>query len=161
MLLRIEYIMSIKYKYNQYLTSITSNFHNSTTTNVELDKLCTALFSRSKFMGVYSIDTIKPYQANKSLIFNLDESDKPGSHWCAIYYIRNKIYIYDSFARKQSELLTKNKIKNTKAFKNKKYDLIFINKYSDQKGTEYNCGQRCAAWLCMVYFHGLEYAIHV
>jgi len=148
--------MNIKYKYNQYLKAIESGYHNETTTNVELDKLCTAIFTRSKFMGVFSIDTVKSYKNNKSLIFNLDKSDQKGSHWCALYYNNNNIYIYDSFARRN--IIDK---KNIKKYLGTKYNIIFTNEKSDQKDSETNCGQRCVAWLCMVHFHGINNAIHV
>ena len=34
---------------------------------------------------------------NKSLIYNLQNSDQNGSHWCSITRINNTIFIFDSF----------------------------------------------------------------
>lgn len=150
--------MTAKSKYNQYLAIITKNFHNNTSTNVELNKLGKEIFGK-QFIGVYSIDTIPSYKNDKTLIFNLDTSDKPGSHWCGLYYLNDNIYIYDSFARSSKQIL-KNKIKNLKWIK-KKYKIILTNSKSDQKVSETNCGQRCLAWLCVALFHGVDKAMKV
>ena len=151
--------MNVKYKYKQYLKALTDNLHNTTTTDVELNELGSRIFTDSKFMGVYAIDTLRVYKNKCSLIFNLDPIKKPGSHWCAIYFENGTAYVYDSFAR--NILLPKYDIKNNIKNKYKKYNIILTNKKKDQKATEYNCGQRCIAWLCMVHFHGIKNALNV
>ena len=35
---------------------------------------------------------------NKSLIYNLQNSDQNGSHWCSITRKNNTIFVFDSFA---------------------------------------------------------------
>ena len=50
------------------------------------------------FEGCYSKDQIPLIKNNKSLIFNLENSDQSGSHWCSLS-VRKKddIFIFDSF----------------------------------------------------------------
>ena len=50
------------------------------------------------FSGVYSKDQIPLIENNKSLIFNLQNSNEPGSHWVSLSRINNNIFIFDSFA---------------------------------------------------------------
>ena len=38
-----------------------------------------------------------PIENNKSIIFNLHNSDQPGSHWVSLSRTNNTIFIFDSF----------------------------------------------------------------
>ena len=49
------------------------------------------------FSGVYSKDQIPLIENNKSLIFNLQNSDQKGSHWVSLSRKNNDIFIFDSF----------------------------------------------------------------
>ena len=47
--------------------------------------------------GCYSKDQIPLIRNNKSLIFNLENSDQSGSHWVGLSRKNNNISIFDSF----------------------------------------------------------------
>ena len=55
------------------------------------------LKSFKNFDGVYFKDQIPLIENNKSLIFNLQDSDQKGSHWVALSRKNNNIFIFDSF----------------------------------------------------------------
>uniref|UniRef100_A0A158P5B5 Ubiquitin-like protease family profile domain-containing protein n=1 Tax=Tetranychus urticae TaxID=32264 RepID=A0A158P5B5_TETUR len=61
------------------------------------------------FNGVYALDQLPRWiLAPSSVIINLDESYKPGSHWVAVYFDKNKVaHYFDSFGRQpQGNILT-------------------------------------------------------
>jgi len=124
--------------------------HNKSTFSDKLNKLGKELFGTNKFKGVYSYDKIpskNDFKINESCIFNLDPQTKPGSHWCALYFSKNKKFIlYDSFGRNIQ-------------IPNKK--VIHTEKDAEQIPSEDNCGQRCLAWLFLLYKHGLKYALEI
>ena len=49
------------------------------------------------FEGCYSKDQIPLIGNNKSLIFNLENSDQKGNHWVSLARKNNNIFIFDSF----------------------------------------------------------------
>ena len=49
------------------------------------------------FLGCYSKDHIPLIENNKSLIFNLENSDQSGSHWVSLSRKNDDIFIFDSF----------------------------------------------------------------
>ena len=61
---------------------------------------------KDKFHGVYPPDHLpvltkeKPYA-----ILNLDKSTESGSHWVAIAKVNDETYIYDSFGRKNQQII--------------------------------------------------------
>ena len=55
------------------------------------------LKDNNKFTNCFSKDQIILLDNNKSLIYNLQNSDEKGSHWCSIKRKNNTIYIFDSF----------------------------------------------------------------
>ena len=55
------------------------------------------LKDNKNFSGCFSKDRIILLDNNKSLIYNLQNSNKKGSHWCCIKRINNTIYVFDSF----------------------------------------------------------------
>jgi len=76
-------------------------------------------FEELKFLGIYNLDFNDLLKKNKTkigLVINLDEHDKPGSHWVALYadLIKNQIYFSDSVGRKP---LKRIRIFITKIFK--------------------------------------------
>lgn len=61
------------------------------------------------FDGVYPLDRLPvTLSQHKGIIINLDEHDKEGTHWVALYLDRNKIaHYFDSFGRApQGSILT-------------------------------------------------------
>ena len=50
-----------------------------------------------KFSGCFSKDKIILLDNNKSLIYNLQNSNENGSHWCSITRKNDTIFIFDSF----------------------------------------------------------------
>ena len=55
------------------------------------------LKDNKNFSGCFSKDKIILLDDNKSLIYNLQNSDQNGSHWCSIARRNNTIFIFDSF----------------------------------------------------------------
>ena len=55
------------------------------------------LKNEEHFSGCYSKDHIPLIENNKSLIFNLENSDQSGSHWVSLSRKNNNIFIFDSF----------------------------------------------------------------
>ena len=50
-----------------------------------------------KYLSTYSKNEIPLIENNKSIIFNLQNSNEKGSHWIALSRKNNVIYIFDSF----------------------------------------------------------------
>lgn len=118
--------------------------HKNSTYNTVLHAYGSKYFGKP-FRGVYAINTIPKLKDNESCIFNLDRSDEKGSHWCAMYHL-NKNYVYDSFGRRVLHKQNMNKYKN----------VVYTDDDKEQKESEYNCGQRCLAWLTLVYDKGIK-----
>ena len=55
------------------------------------------LKNEEQFSGTFSKDQIPLIENNKSLIFNLQNSDQSGSHWVSLSRKNNNIFIFDSF----------------------------------------------------------------
>ena len=56
------------------------------------------LFKNDKsYLSTFSKDEIPLIENNRYLIFNLQNSNEPGSHWCSLTRKNNNIYIFDSF----------------------------------------------------------------
>ena len=53
--------------------------------------------NNNNFSGCFSKDKIILLDDNKSLIYNLQNSNEKGSHWCSITRRNNTIYVFDSF----------------------------------------------------------------
>ena len=53
--------------------------------------------NNNNFSGCFSKDKIILLDDNKSLIYNLQNSNEKGSHWCSITRKNNTIYVFDSF----------------------------------------------------------------
>ena len=141
----------VEQEYNRIVKIIEKQVgHNKSTYANKLNSLGKKLFGNNKFKGVYSYDNIPDknnFKIDESCIFNLDPKTLPGSHWCALYYSKNKKFIlYDSFGRNIQ-------------IPNKK--VIRTEKDAEQNIKEDNCGQRCLAWLFILYKHGLKYALQI
>jgi hypothetical protein len=119
--------------YNKFLKLIEIKLGKESTDSEQLNIFCKILFG-NKFRGVYAYDQPIKLEKGESAIFNLDTSDKPGSHWVAVCK-SNRYITYDSFGR------------NIKKIRGS----LFTEKDKEQEYTENNCGQRCIAFLCVWY----------
>ena len=131
---------------------ITHMGKDNTTYEGELKRMGNTLFG-NKFHGVYAANEIpvitkmKPY-----CIANLDERGESGSHWVALVRVNGKeVMFYDSFGRKQTQLLPKLKIKGKR--------IVDTDRDKEQKIIEDNCGQRCLAFLAVYDTFGRNHAI--
>ena len=73
-----------------------ATLHGSTGTG-QLDAWCRK--NVRDFLGVFASDQLPPVvRPNNSLIVNYDPSDKPGSHWCSMYFPLGKPAVwFDSY----------------------------------------------------------------
>ena len=55
------------------------------------------LKNEKSYLSTFSKDEIPLIESNKSLIFNLQNSNQAGSHWLSISRKDNNIFIFDSF----------------------------------------------------------------
>ena len=125
--------------YSKFLKIVEKELgHNTTTTDMELNRYCNAVFG-NKFKGVYPKDKIPKLQNNESCIFNLDTSEMPGSHWIGLYKNGKKNIVYDSFGRTSKEL----------NIPLKKY--IDTEQDAEQEIEEKNCGQRVTSFIACCY----------
>ena len=67
--------------------------------NYPLSKIFTnnLLKEEKSYLATFSKDEIPLIENNKSLIFNLQNSNEVGSHWVALSRKDNNIFIFDSF----------------------------------------------------------------
>ena len=79
----------IKNKYPELLKK--SNYPLS---NIFINNL---LKDEESYLDTFSKDEIPLIENNKSLIFNLQNSDRSGTHWCSLSRKDNNIFIFDSF----------------------------------------------------------------
>lgn len=97
-----------------------------------------------KFKGVYPSDKIpKLNDLSPYAILNLDTSKEKGSHWVAIAKHGDITYLYDSFGRKNTQIIPNLRFSGNGRI----YD---TDKDAEQKVYEMDCGARCIAWL--LYF---------
>ena len=79
----------IKNKYPELFKKI-----NYPLSNIFINNL---LKDEKSYLGTFSKDEIPLIENNKSLIFNLQNSNEKGSHWIALSRKDNNIFIFDSF----------------------------------------------------------------
>jgi len=127
----------------------------------QIDEIARELFG-SKWLGCNAQDKIvfkSGYQ-----IINVDTSNQPGSHWCALIQNGNNIYVYDSFARSSQNLLkvlTKS-IRLRSPVKNRKIQVLDSDRSdSEQRGLSQICGHLCIAWLMCAQDFGVKSAMKI
>ena len=95
------------------------------------------------FLGVFAIDKVPPVvkrARNVKLIVNLDPSNKPGSHWVAIWRKGVRGYYYDSFGRVP--------LPKHKAWLRRNSDSwIYNNKLMQSPSDKTACGYLCISFL--------------
>ena len=55
------------------------------------------LKDEKSYLNIFSKDEIPLIENNKSLIFNLKNSNQSGSHWISLSRTNNNIFMFDSF----------------------------------------------------------------
>ena len=88
-LTKIFFFEQIKNKYLELFKK--SNYPLS---NIFINNL---LKNEKSYLGTFSKDEIPLIENNKSLIFNLQNSNRPGTHWGSLSRKNNNIFIFDSF----------------------------------------------------------------
>ena len=110
------------------------------------------------WIGTFPQDKI-PLNKIGFAVINVDTADKPGSHWCALKITKTRIYVYDSFGRKSSDLLPV-LTRNAKARGMRIIDAEYDREQSNAKGSVV-CGHLSLAWLLTVKKHGITMALKV
>ena len=85
-----NFFAEIKNKYPELFKKI-----NYPLSNIFINNL---LKDEKSYSNTFSKDEIPLIENNKSLIFNLQNSDQTGSHWISLSRKNNNIFIFDSFA---------------------------------------------------------------
>lgn len=126
------------------------------TSDAQLDRVGKKLIGKC-YLGTFPVD-VKPIYLqtgcqDRYFIINVDGKNSPGSHWLAVFFSHElkKFLIYDSFARKSRRLIPK-------FISTIGYKYIDVNKTSDQKVSEDNCGQRSLAMLAFIKKYGYQHA---
>jgi len=130
-------------EYNRQLTSIEQQMGSGITYDKDLTIKGKSLFG-ADFIGVFPRDKIPRMTSRQSCIFNLDTTGQPGSHWCAMYKQGSRTYVYDSYGRQVIGS-----------------GYSYTDPDAEQTNAEKNCGQRCLAWLKVVYSLGLKEALKI
>lgn len=136
--------------YNIALDEIEKEMGNKATFQYELEKLARNLLG-TEFAGVFAVDEIKFPVGTKYVIFNLDSSFEPGSHWMGMVREAKNLYIYDSFGRKS--------IKIAPTLFGEGMRILDADDDAEQDALEENCGQRSIAWLHVYKFFGRKIAM--
>ena len=151
-----ELRLQTKTYHNRLTREIVSEWGKHALNDLEVSKIGKLLLGNSKYLGTFPQDRT-PFKSGYFII-NVDKSGEIGSHWCSIYADKNKnMYVYDSFARPSKRLLPY-LYKNAK---DKGFNLIDINKKSDQKKSSNICGPISLSFLKSVEKFGIEAARHI
>lgn len=106
-----------------------------------------------KFKGVFPSDKIpKLNDLAPYCILNLDKSTEPGSHWVALAKNGNQSILYDSFGRRNTEIIPNLKYTGNGRIIDTEHD-------AEQKIDETNCGARCIVFLYIFEKYGPRAAI--
>ena len=115
-------------------------------------KSCGRKLFGTRFRGVFASDEIpRTFKSRQSAIVNLDPRSSGGSHWIAMVTTVKDNIVYDSFGR---DVLADQLACRGPGVRYTEDD-------AEQHIYENNCGQRCLAWLCVYYKHGLGDAMQI
>ena len=70
--------------YKNTLKLLERHMGTDTTDEHQLTEICKNLFGK-QYRGTFPVDRLPKLQRGQCCILNLDTSDKPGSHWVAVY----------------------------------------------------------------------------
>ena len=79
--------------------------------NLKIDEI---LKHDKNYIGTFSKDSCPVLKNNQSIIINLQDSDKSGTHWVSYKKIGSKIYYFDSYAVSFIPDIIKNQYPNHK-----------------------------------------------
>ena len=136
--------------FNKTKKNIISLYGNKGLDNFQIDEIGKK-YLKNKFKGVFAVNNI-PFKPGLYIV-NTDKANKPGTHWIAVKQTKTKIYIYDSFSRKSSNIL---KILYDKAIK-KGLKIIDVNFERDQNDKSELCGPISLSWLITMNNFGIKY----
>ena len=88
-LLKIIFLQKYKNKYPELFDK-----KNYPLSNIFINNL---LKDEKSYSGTFSKNEIPLIENNKPLIFNLQNNNQPGSHWCSLSRNNKSIFIFDSF----------------------------------------------------------------
>ena len=124
--------------------------------NFEIDTLCNTLFM-IKYKGIFSVNEqfeLKPGY----YIINTDVKKGPGVHWIALVLTKKTAFIFDSFARNPTKLVSY----LTRRLKLAKYKIVNSDQKDKEQGNlELICGHLCISWLSVVNKMGVKSAIKI
>lgn len=106
-----------------------------------LEKVMNDNILKQNFIGVFPVDMLpKIYNVPCSLIVNLDPRRLPGSHWVALYFMKNnKCEYFDSYGRLPDSLILKYISQNANSY-------TYNNKCVQDFDT-ISCGHMCLYYL--------------
>ena len=99
--------------------------------NLKIDEI---LKNNENYIGTFSKDNVPLLKNNQSVIINLQDSDKNGSHWVSYKKIGNKIFYFDSYAIPFVNNIIKNQYPKHK---------FICNIYRIQSMNSNQCGRFC------------------
>jgi hypothetical protein len=149
--------MDIKHKYISILSLLRKEYGLKEKSTNELDEIMGQLMKKG-YIGTLASDLYPLNKKGKSYcIMNTDGHKKSGTHWLAIYRDKNKVYVYDSFARNINRLIPDfcNRMLSNG------FELIQVNKKLDQGNNQEDCGLRSAVWLLCVAHDGINKACDI
>lgn len=128
--------------YKLCLTVIEHEMGSNETSTDELTTAARRIFG-SRYVGTFGCDQIPTVVDGQSYIVNTEPSTASGAHWLAVYNDGGRLIGYDSFGRDIHETVLESEPD------------------AEQMVHESNCGQRCLAWLAILYALGVDDALEV
>ena len=145
----------IEKKFYLYANKIIKKLGTRATSDSQLNIEGKLLFG-NKFKGCYSQDSKHTY-TNGFYIINTDLESGGGVHWITMVVCAKNAYIYDTYGRPSSKLLS-HLVKKLKQRNIKHHD---SDKDVEQSKTSQICGPLCLAWLCIVKELGVKSAMKI
>lgn len=142
--------------FNKYKKKYIEKLGRHALDNFSIDTFCKTLFG-SKFKGSFAQNEKFELKAGYYII-NTDVKSGGGEHWIALVLTNKTAYIYDSFARNPTKLVSH----LVKRLKFAKYNIVSSDpRDKEQKETEIICGHLSIAWLSVVKDLGVRASIKI
>ena len=142
--------MTIRNKNIALLKVLRFQYGNGAKNTDELDRIG-KYHIVNKFIGTYAYDEY-PFDAPDKSFAIINTDNKAGVHWVGLYKDKNKLYIYDSFARQVNNLLRK----FTDSAQQLGFQVIGSNVEGDQGNNQDDCGLRSLAWAMLTNKYGID-----